>query len=88
MLKLWDFECNVCRHVWEALVEPGDDAPMCPHACGGRGVCQPFTQGTAARAETNPAKTREMFQKAAEMKNKVQGRTPWRKTSYSQTGNE
>jgi hypothetical protein len=100
MLKLWDFEC-IWGHVFEALVE-GDEQPICPkcevieQATGGTSMTGPgaavkrvpFTQGTAARAEVNPAKTREMFSKAQEMRNKVQGRTPWRKNSYSQTGNE
>lgn len=91
MLKLFDFACEVCGHVWEELVE-GDELPPCPWgevgAPASRIVRLPFTQGTAARAQVNPGKTREMFMKAQEMRNKVTGKTPWRKYSQSQTGNE
>lgn len=86
MLKLWDFECRECGATSEALVE-GDELVPC-FLCGKAMQRVPFTQGTAARAQINPAKTREMFSKAQEMRNKVAGRTPWRKNSYSQTGNE
>ena len=85
--KLFDFECQSCGHEWEELVD-GPENPQCPRACNGRSVRQLFRQGTAARAQVNPAKMREMFQKAAEMRNKVTGKTPWRRNSYSQTGND
>jgi hypothetical protein len=91
MLKLWDWECSCGAH-FEALVE-GMETSECPElGCSGdvyHVVSRvPFTQGTAARAEVNPAKTREMFAKAQEMRNKVTGKTPWRRNSYSQVGNE
>jgi hypothetical protein len=85
MYKLWDFVC-VCGAECERLVGEGEVA-LCSF-CGEAMARQLFTQGTAARVQVNPAKTREMFGKAAEMRNKVQGRTPWRRSSYSQTGNE
>jgi CDGSH-type Zn-finger protein len=84
MLKLWDFEC-ACGATCEALVE-GEEMVRC--RCGKPMQRIPFTQGTAARAEVNPARTREMFQKAQEMRNKATGKTPWRRSSYSQTGND
>jgi len=100
MYKLHDFECDRCGHMWEALVGPGEDA-VCPSsyetslyglavtiACLGHGTALPFVCGTATRAQVNPAKTREMFSKSAEMMNKITGKTPWRRNSYSQTGNE
>lgn len=86
MRKLWDFECADCGATSEALVE-GEEIVPCLF-CGKSMVRLPFTQGTAARAQVNPAKTREMFSKAQEMRNKVAGKTPWRRSSYSQTGNE
>jgi endogenous inhibitor of DNA gyrase (YacG/DUF329 family) len=87
MLKLWDFECPECGATSEQLVED-DEEPVPCLFCGKRMQRVPFTQGTAARAQVNPAKTREMFAKAQEMRNKVAGKTPWRRNSYSQVGNE
>ena len=86
MYKLFDLECGACGWAEEALLER-DDVLVC-FQCGQTMARVPFTQGTAARAQVNPSKTREMFAKAQEMRNKVQGRTPWRRSSYSQTGNE
>lgn len=84
--KLWDFAC-ICGVTFEALVEP-DEAAFCP-VCGAS--CRerlPYVCGTAHRAQVNPAKTREMFAKSVEMRNKITGKTPWRRNSYSQTGND
>lgn len=83
--KLFDFVC-VCGTECEMLVGEGEVA-LCPF-CLEPMVRQLFTCGTATRAQVNPSKTREMFGKAQEMRNKVQGRTPWRRSSHSQTSNE
>jgi hypothetical protein len=46
MLKIYDFECDVCGHVWEALVEDIQMIQGCPierpdthpeYPCGGIG---------------------------------------------------
>ena len=84
--KLWDFECAACDATSEQLVEEGEVVPCL--FCAAPMQRLPFTQGTATRAQVNPARTREMFSKSAEMRNKVTGKTPWRKNSYSQTGND
>lgn len=84
MYTLWDYVC-ICGVECERLVSPGE-VVHCPF-CLEPMTKQLFTRGTAARAEANPSKTREMFAKAQEMRNKVHGRTPWRRSSYSQTGN-
>lgn len=101
MYKLYDYEC-IFGHIEEHLVE-GDEVVRCkrcmvvakmllikdPHHPRFIPMVRiPSIGGSAERAMINPAKTREMFAKAQEMRNKVQGRTPWRKSSYSQTGNE
>jgi hypothetical protein len=83
--KLWDYVC-VCGAECECLTAEGEVA-LCAF-CGEAMTRQPFTQGTAARAEVNPAKTREMFSKARHMVLRTQNRLPWRRSSYSQSGNE
>lgn len=86
MLKLFDFECDECGATGEYLVEPQETMPCL--FCGKTMRRLLHTFGSAHRAQVNPAKTREMFGKAQEMRNKVTGKTPWRKSSHSQTGND
>ena len=82
---LWDFVCK-CGAKCEMLVGTGEVA-LCTF-CSAPMVRQPFTKGTAARAQLEPAKTREMMSKARHMVLRAQNRLPWRKSSYSQTGNQ
>ena len=91
MFKLYDYECPTCGARYELLVE-GDEAPDCLMCLervgiGIRLVRLPFVGGSAQRAQVNPAKTRERFSKSAEMRNKITGKTPWRRSSHSQTDN-
>ena len=85
MYKLWDFVC-MCGAECERLVGEGEVA-LCAF-CSQPMTRQLFTQGTAARAQLEPAKTREMMSKARHMVLRTQNRLPWRRSSYSQTGNE
>jgi hypothetical protein len=85
MYKLWDYVC-ICGAECERLVGEGEIA-LCSF-CGEAMTRQLFTQGTAARAQVNPVKARENASKARHMQLRVTGQLPWRRSSYSQTGNE
>lgn len=85
MYRLFDFVC-ICGAECERLVEDCE-AALCSF-CNAAMTRQPFTRGSAARAEVNPGLARENASKARHMVLRTQGRLPWRKSSYSQTGNE
>ena len=85
MLVLFDFHCDECGHQFEELVERSSAiGPPCPD-CGKVTRKLFHTLGTAHRAQIEPAKYRQMFDKARAMVLKTQGRVPWRKSSESQS---
>ena len=86
MFMLFDFECidPNCLHRFEDLVSPEELPPLCPvcHAHSVKmDVCNQNT------VEHNPAQ-REIMSKSVHMRKRLQKKLPWRKSSYSQTGNE
>ena len=84
--KLWDMVCGSCGAECELLV--ADDEPERCEVCGAVMSRVPFTAGTATRAQHEPARIREMFSKAQHIRLRTQGRLPWRRSSYSQSGND
>ena len=79
-LKLFDFECPKCGNVFEELVADGEKMPCtdCRYPCERNAFCN---------SPTNPHNVHwtEVFQKSKNIKNKLQGKVPWRKSSHSQS---
>lgn len=80
-----------CLNSFEDLIDwssqsssPMEDNPLCP-------VCQATTDrlfyqvGTAHKAMINPSLQSKIMAKTQEMRNKLTGKTPWRKYSESQS---
>ena len=68
----------------EELFRDGEETTPCSF-CGNDVVPETFQYNNTHKSS---AKWREIMQKGQEMRNKLQGKTPFRKSSYSQTGNE
>lgn len=81
-MMLYNFSCNTCNHIFEELIATDEPNPNCP-------LCNSSTTITLATnttyGEPNACKYWEMRQKMLRMKNKMSGKTPWRKHSESQT---
>ena len=89
MFKLYDYQCQACFHSFEELFEEGDPETIpCPQCMGNASRELFCNDPSAIKAQINPARQREIMQKGAEMRNKILGKTPWRKSSFSQSGNE
>lgn len=93
MYKLYNFECINCNHIFEDLVQPDDPCPGCPNCSqvdGSPSITEKLlhTVGTAHAAMVNPAKIAEVMMKGRAIRQKITGKIPWRKNSYSQSGNE
>lgn len=98
-LRAFDFECLSCHHIQEDLIrwnsqtdsqdEPNPTCPNCTDLQGNPSPTQRLfhTVGSAIAAQTDPVKQREIMDHTRHMQLRLQGRLPWRKSSYSQTRN-
>lgn len=84
MAMLFDWKCTQCAHVFEELILSNEPDPTCP-LCNGKAEKEIFCNNPTA---TYSPKYAEIHMKAVNMRQKIQGKVPWRKNSYSQTGNE
>lgn len=75
----YDFECISCFHKFEELLSKDEEYPKCPECKGNTEKCIGQTPSF------HSPKHWEMKRKATLMRNKITGRTPWRKSSESQT---
>lgn len=82
MMKLFDFQCTICKHTFEDLWdETTDPLPKCP-------ICEQETEIILfCNHPTAPYSPRqsEITMKGRNMKNKILGKVPYRKSSESQT---
>jgi putative FmdB family regulatory protein len=56
-MPLYDFHCRACGHDFEALVRPGDEAPVCP-ACKGGDIERLLSTFAVSYAEKTQAAAR------------------------------
>jgi hypothetical protein len=83
MFKLYNFTClNIeCNNHFEELMSPDEVAPQCS-VCGSDSQQQLFSFDPTV--EQNVHWT-EVMQKGKNIRNKLQGKVPWRKSSESQS---
>lgn len=97
--RCFDFRCQVCSHTFEDLVLWDETTqtqkeinPSCPE-CHKQNLTSNTERllhqmGTAHQSQDNPVKQSEIQSKSKHMRLRLQGKLPWRKSSYSQSGNE
>jgi hypothetical protein len=97
--KLFDWQCITCQHTFEELVSCSEGIqqepnPGCPNCSNAETNAPSMTErclhslGTGHAAQDDHAKQQEIMSKTKHIQLRQQGRLPWRKSSYSQSGNE
>ena len=86
MMKLFDFQCKDpnCGNTFEDLVTDTDPSPICTKCFAPTDKILICNNNTV---EHNPAQ-REIMSKSVHIRKRLQKKLPWRKSSYSQSGNE
>jgi hypothetical protein len=81
MLKLFDFTCSSCHHIFEELINGNETIAPCP-------LCDAFANKVdfsySPTNEPDP-RIKEIMQKGANIRNKLTGKVKWRKSSWSQS---
>jgi putative FmdB family regulatory protein len=84
--KLYDFHCTTCFHTFEDLYQDNDIAATCPQCNSTSTERIVFCNNPSGPAAMiNPVRQKEIMMKGAEIRNKILGKTPWRKSSESQS---
>ena len=83
MYKLFNFFCINCNDTFEELVEP-DEVPSCP-TCHVLATAVPYNSPTGQLAQVNPSRQAEITMKGRNIRNKLIGKVPWRRSSESQS---
>jgi putative FmdB family regulatory protein len=78
---LYDFQCTICKTTFEELIDKDDPLPKCP-------ICEQETEMlifcNKPTAKDCPRQA-EIMRKGKEIRNKLTGKTPWRRNSESQS---
>lgn len=82
---LFNFQCQnpECQNLFEELVSANEANPNCPQ-CQSTNTEKALANNTASQ-QGNSVRYWEIRNKYISMKNKMTGKTPWRKSSGSQT---
>lgn len=81
---LYDYLCTNanCLYQFEELTNHNEPAPSCPQC---QSATNQILSNNSAYQENDSIKYWEIRNKFVSMRNKITGKTPWRKSSDSQT---